>query len=131
MSAAMTPVHVESILRGMVAPDSVMPGQWSRRTETLTGEGRLMLAIIEDAFRCLRLERKCGLETANGKAARFWFHEDFRESWGSLVHVCGVLDFSVTCVRRAAEKVTLGELSFPRLINQRGLRTQTRGSVSA
>jgi hypothetical protein len=105
-----------------VAPDCILPAQYfarSKRQFSSGAEGRLMLAVLEDAVNCYlrtmnRRNREVSLEF---REVSDWFAAGNCEGVFAFEHICEVLGIDAGWVRRSLQRL-------------RGLRGNPKGTRS-
>lgn len=118
MSAAFKSSELDPV--AVLYEEGLLPDQWADaiRSHQWSGEHRLMLAVLDDARRVLRLHPKAGTEAANDQiAARDWV----------MAHDAGYLGFDGICAelsinREHARAILLSGRSPRCKINYRRVR---------
>jgi hypothetical protein len=91
----------EQTIESLVVPEQLLPTQLAppRRDSLICGEKALMLAVLEDAIRCL--ERRSRGAARLAREAEAWIRAS-DERWPfSFVNVCAYLDMDARRLRRA------------------------------
>ena len=105
----MTESTLDERFTGVLAPDTILPSQYfgalRGRTE-MSGERRLMVAILEDALRCF--QKHVGDQDAKGRQlfldAEEWIMTDNPTWFFSFPNVCSTLDLDPDYVRQGLAK---------------------------
>src|SRR5262245_34786971 len=94
------PMHGLAGAESLLVPEQVLPAQVAhpRRDSLICGERALMLAVLEDAIRCLETRRSRGRLAAE---AERWIRADDPRWPFSFVNVCGNLDIDASRLRAA------------------------------
>jgi hypothetical protein len=91
----------EQPIESVVVPEQVLPTQLApaRRDSLICGEKALMLAVLEDAIRCL--ERRSRAAARLAREAEAWIRATDQRWPFSFVNVCAHLDIDARRLRRA------------------------------
>ena len=105
----MTESTLDERFTGVLVPDTILPSQYfgalRGRTE-MSGERRLMVAILEDALRCF--QKHVGDQDPKGRQlfleAEEWIMTDNATWFFSFPNVCSTLDLEPDYVRQGLAK---------------------------
>jgi hypothetical protein len=100
----MTESTLDERFTGVLAPDAILPSQYygSRGRTDMTGERRLMVAILEDALRCFQ-KHVADLDPKGRQLyldAEEWIMGDNPTWFFSFPSVCATLDLDPEYVRQ-------------------------------
>lgn len=105
----MTESALDERFSGVLAPDAILPSQYFaglRRRNDMSGERRLMIAILEDALHCFQkyVEATDPKHRQLFDDAAEWIAEDNPTWFFSFPNVCHTLDLDPDYVREGLEK---------------------------
>jgi hypothetical protein len=90
-----------AVPEALLVPEQYLPSQLvrARRDSLICGEKALLLAVLEDAIRCLDTCTRSQIRAA--RDAERWVRADDHAWPFSFVNICAHLDIDVGCMRRA------------------------------
>lgn len=91
---------------GVLAPDAVLPSQYTRRGAPQSGERRLMVAVLEDALHCFQkyVDADDPKHRELFADAEAWINTDNPTWFFSFPNVCDTLDIDPDWVREGLFK---------------------------
>jgi hypothetical protein len=117
----------EQTFESLLVPEQFLPTQLAppRRDSLICGEKALMLAVLEDAIRCL--ERRAPGAARLAREAEAWIRSSDQRWPFSFVNVCAHLDMDARRLRRALlARVALRNAGVPEADYRLHLRLKPR-----